>query len=264
MTPANAAEIELNPKNHIASVAKAVRLLESFGDERPELTLAELVSKCGYSRTTTYRLLDTLELLGWVERSGSGAYSLTLRVFELSSSVLGRFDLRAEASHVMSDLAARYDENIYLVVPDGDRAVCLELIESSQPVRIMALTVGRSLPLYAGGAPLALLAELHHQHLDRIVEIAPLTLPSGDTLSGTELRAAVDRVQKLGYAVSLEDVTPGIAAIGACIHDRFGRPVAAMSFGGMISRYQEPRLGELTAALQEATATVSRRLGYKP
>ena len=254
--------VDIDPKNHIASVVKATKILESFDPESPELTIQELMKRCGYTRTTTYRILDTLELVGWIERTPSGGYKMTLRVFELASSVLGSFDLRTEASHVMSDLAARYDENVYLVVPDGARAVCLDLIESSRPVRVMSLSVGRSLPLFIGGAPLALLAELEDTFLPRVLAGGTLTSPSGQEISEQQLRRVLADTRARGYAVSLEDVTPGVAALGACIFDRSGRPVAALSFGGFIANFAQPRQNELASALVQGALSISRRLGY--
>ncbi|MBM9466554.1 IclR family transcriptional regulator [Nakamurella leprariae] len=256
-------EPTIDPKNHIASVVKATRVLEAFDREQPQLTLQEVVERCGYTRTTTFRILDTLELTGWIERTSSGSYRMTLRVFELASVVLGSYDLRTEASHVMSDLAARFDENVYLVVPDGTRGVCLDLIESSRPVRVMTLSVGRSLPLHVGGAPLALLAELEDTLLPRVLEAGPITTSLGHTMDPAELRELLARTRERGYALSLEDVTPGVAALGACIHDRSGRAVAALSFGGFLSAFQPPRRDELAAALIEGAAVVSRRLGHR-
>ena len=255
-------ELEIDPKNHIASVVKATKILESFDHETPELSLHDLVERCGYTRTTTYRILATLELTGWIERTSTGYYKMTLRVFELASSVLGSFDLRAEASHVMSDLAAQYDENVYLVVPDGTRAVCLDLIESSRPVRVMSLSVGRSLPLFMGGAPLALLAELEDSFLTRVLAAGSLITPLGKEITERYLREVLAETRVRGYAVSLEDVTPGVAAIGACIFDRSGRPVAALSFGGFVSNFEPPRINELAQALVDGALTISQRLGF--
>ncbi|MBY6414642.1 IclR family transcriptional regulator [Rhodococcus sp. BP-252] len=256
-------ELEIDPKNHIASVVKATRILEAFDRESPELSINELVKRCGYTRTTTHRVLATLELTGWLERTSTGDYKMTLRVFELASSVLGSFDLRTEASHVMSDLAARFDENVYLVVPDGTRAVCLDLIESSRPVRVMSLSVGRSLPLFIGGAPVALLAELEDTLLPRLLSSGPLTTPLGQDVDEPTLRRILADTRARGYAISLEDVTPGVAALGACIFDRARRPVAALSFGGFLSNFEQPRRTELAEALVDGALTISRRLGFQ-
>ncbi len=253
----------LDPKNHIASVVKAIRVLEAFKGERAEMSLTDLMHKSGYGRTTMYRILGTLEVAGWVERSRGGDYRLTLRVFELSSAVLASFDLRNEASHVMSELAARFDEHVYLLVPDGTRAVCLELIESSQPIRVMVLAVGRSMPLYVGGAPIALLAELEDSTLPLVLNDGPMRTPAGGEITESELRARLAETRKRGYSISMGDVTPGVAALGACIKDRKGQAVAALSIGGFSAELLDDRLDEVAGALVAGAAAVSHRLGYR-
>ncbi|MFC9981863.1 IclR family transcriptional regulator [Gordonia sp. NPDC127522] len=262
MTTQRDRSAEIDPKNHIASIIKAVDVLEAFKGDRAELSLADLMKKCGYSRTTMYRILSTLEVAGWIERTRSADYRLTLRVFELASAVLGSFDLRTEASHVMSELAARFDEHVYLLVPDGARAVCLDMIESSQPIRVMVLTVGRSLPLYLGGAPVAMLAELEDTALPQVLDSGPMFTPAGDEITEEELRDRLDETRRRGYSISVGDVTPGVAALGACIRDRKGNVVAALSIGGLSADMSDERQDEIAAALMEGALTVSRRLGY--
>jgi hypothetical protein len=53
----------------VESVLRAVRLLECFRPSEPELSLAEVVRRGGYSKSTTYRLLSTLQVAGWLERT---------------------------------------------------------------------------------------------------------------------------------------------------------------------------------------------------
>ena len=53
----------------VESVLRAVRLLECFRRGEPELSLAELVRRSGYSKSTTHRLLTTLQVAGWLERA---------------------------------------------------------------------------------------------------------------------------------------------------------------------------------------------------
>lgn len=253
---------EIDPKNHIASVLKAVRVLELFKTHGPELPLSQVMSFSGYSRTTVYRILGTLELAGWVERTANGGYRLSLSVFELATAVLAGFDLRTTASHVMSELATRFDEHVYLLVPDGTRAVCIDLIESSQPIRVMVLTVGRSLPMYMGGAPIALLSELESTALPQLAREGPMATPAGDEISEGELRQKLVETRRRGYAISSGDVTPGVVALGACIHDRRGQPVAAMSIGGLSTDISNDRLEEIAQSLVEGVNAVSEKLGY--
>ena len=67
--------------------------------------------------------------------------------------------------------------------------------------------------------------------------------------------------RRRGYTVSDEDVTPGIAAIGAPVLDADGRPVAALSVGGLRPRILPPR-PEHVGSLLAACRALSARLGH--
>lgn len=255
-----AAGSTIDPKNHVAAVAKAITLLELFGEGSGELTLTELVDRGGYTRTTTHRLLSTLELMGWLERSGE-RYRLSLAVFRLGSSVVNGLQLRNEASHVLSELAAHYGDDVYLVVPDGPRAVCLERIEGKTPIHIMVLDIGRSLPLYVGGGPVALLAHREQDLLPRVLEDGPGVTPTGQPMDEAAMRRMLEETRTRGYSRSLEDVTHGVGAFGAPIFNARGVAVGAISIGGMVDNIV-PREKDLSSGLLKAAGDISRRMGY--
>jgi len=250
-----------DPKSIVASVLKAVRLLECFSGTTPVLTLAALAEGTGMNKTTTHRLLASLELAGWVERGSAGTYRLTLKVFELGSAVLANIDLREEAAPEMSDLAAAYGETVYLVVTEEAHGVCIDRVEGRQQIRVMVLDVGRTMPLHMGAGPLVLLAEREEELLPRVLDVW-LKDPS---LAGSEraLRETLAETRARGYSISLEDVTPGVAAIGTVIRDSQGQAVAALSLGGLVTRFGPERIEEMSVGLQAAAARVSSRLGYR-
>src|SRR4051812_12986851 len=110
----------------VGSVLRAMRLLDLFERGRPEMSLAEFVRRSGYTKSTTYRLLVTLEEAGWLERGPAGGFRLTIRPFQVGSILVDSLDLRREAGPIMARVAADVDETVFLVVPAGTFAVCLE------------------------------------------------------------------------------------------------------------------------------------------
>jgi IclR family KDG regulon transcriptional repressor len=260
MTPDE--EPVLDPKNHVASVVKAVRLLELFSHDEPELNLETLVRRSKLTRTTTFRLLATLILVGWVERNGDN-YRLSLQVFRLGSTAVGSVELRHEARAAMVELAGTCGEDVYLVVPDGPRAVCLERIEGRSNVRMMALDVGKSMPLHIGGGGSALLAAREAELLPLVLAAGPLTTPTGQQLELDELKERLSRTRERGYSLSLEDVTIGVGALGSVIRNARGVAVAAVSVGAMLTTLL-PRQDELASAITATAADISTRLGYIP
>lgn len=241
---------------------RATRLLACFRRGEPELTLAELVRRGGYSKTTTYRLLTTLEVAGWLERGAEGGtFRLTLRPYQIGSILLDSLDFRREAPPVMRQLSEDSGQTVYLTIAAGTHAVCIERIDRGQGLRVMDLTVGGVQPLHLGGAPRALLAFNE-------AELLPGLLRSGLEVRtphsiGTEdaLRADLAETRRRGYSVSDSDATVGVAALGAPIFDATGRAVASVSVGGL-SEQLMPRRDEHVRLLLRATAEISTRLGW--
>src|SRR3954452_72433 len=120
----------------IESVLRAFRMLDLFERGRPEMTLADFVRRSGYSKSTAYRLLVTMEEAGWLERGPGGAFRLTMRPFQAGSILVDSLELRREAGPVMARVAAEVEQTVFLVVPAGTLAVCLERIDSGQGVRL--------------------------------------------------------------------------------------------------------------------------------
>ena len=246
----------------VASVLRALRLLELFEPGRPEMSLPEVVRRSGYSKTTAYRLLITLEQAGWLERTSAGSFRLTIRPFQVGSILVDSLDLRREAGPVMARVAAETAQTVYLVVPDGPRAVCLERIDSGQGVRLMDLHVGGSQPLNLGAAPRALLAFDEERLLPGLLAAGLTGRTPHSIVDQATLLADLAETRRRGHSVSDEDVTAGVGAIGAPVLGRDGRAVAALSVGGLRSHVLPPRPAHLACLLQ-ACQEISARLGYR-
>jgi DNA-binding IclR family transcriptional regulator len=247
----------------VGSVLRALRLLDCFERGRPEMSLAELVRCSGYSKTTAYRLLLTLEEAGWLERRPGGAFRLTIKPFQVGSVLVDSLELRQEAAPVMARLAVDCDETTYLTVPAGTHAVCLERIDSGQGLRIADLYVGGSQPLHLGAGPRVLLAYREAELLPALLagsleRRTPHTLADPDAL-----RADLADIRGRGYSISDQDATIGVAAIGAPVYDASGRCVAALSLGGLADRILPVR-PEHRDRLLRAAAEISQRLGHRP
>jgi DNA-binding IclR family transcriptional regulator len=246
----------------VGSVLRALRLLDCFERGRPEMSLAELVRRSGYSKTTTYRLLLTLEAAGWLERRDGSAFRLTIKPFQVGSVLVDSLELRQEAAPVMARLSVECDESVYLTVAAGTHAVCLERIDSPQTVRVADLYVGGSQPLHLGAGPRALLAFREDELLPAVLAVPREARTARSLVDEAELRADLAAIRERGYSLSDEDVTPGVAAIGAPIRDVTGRCVAALSVGGLAHRIL-PARADLVDRLLQACAEISRRLGHR-
>jgi DNA-binding IclR family transcriptional regulator len=245
----------------VGSVLRAMRLLDLFDRGRPEMSLAEFARRSGYSKSTTYRLLVTLVEAGWLERSPTGAFRLTIKAFQVGSVLVDSLELRREAGPIMARMATELGEAVYLVVADGTRAVCLERIDSGRGVRLMDLYVGGSQPLNLGAGPRALLAFDEDRLLPPLLEEGLSRRTEQSLVNPADLLDDLAETRRRGYSTSDEDVTVGIGAVGAPILGPDGVALAALSFGGLRQNVLPPRPAHLASLLQ-ACQEISTRLGY--
>jgi DNA-binding IclR family transcriptional regulator len=253
-----------NPLSSVQSLNRALDLLEAFPRLGPEIGLTRIASELGLSKATAYRLLSTLEERGYVERSSdSRGYRLGLRAFELGSYYQSQLQVRQMALPYLREMVAQTGEAAFLCVREGDQAVCVERVEGGMQVNVFALRVGGHQPLHCGAAPRALLAGLDDDELRAYAErsglpgITPRTITRLD-----ELLEDVACTRRQGFVFSQDDVTVGIAAVGAPVFDHNGSVLASISLSGLTNRFAPERvsaLGEITAA---AAARLSRQFGY--
>jgi DNA-binding IclR family transcriptional regulator len=245
----------------VAVLGKAIALLDAIA-EAGAATPAQLAERTGEPRSTVYRLLSSLQALELVEPGPRrGSVVLGLKLFRLGTAVVSRFDEREAALPVMERLHDTLGETTFLCVRRGYRAVCIERLDGTR-VNLLALSLGGSLPLHAGGASRALLAFEPESFWEEYLENAPLDAltdrtPAARSALLEELRATRER----GYAISDEDVTPGVAAVGAPIFDHTGAVRASLSAGGMREHLFAHR-EEAIALVRECAAQISRSLGH--
>lgn len=249
---------------HVKVLGKVAKLLQLLADY-PGSVPSAIALRMGEPRPTVHRLIQDLVALGYVEEgSRPGAYQLGLELFRLGSRVALRFDVRETASPIISDIHAALEETVYLIIRSGHDAVCIDRIEGLR-IRSMALQLGGSLPLHLGAGPRALLAyqpRTYWKEYFAQVKLEAMTPRTPSTKA--EIVSLLEHVRDRGYDISDEDVTVGIASVGAPIFDHNGKVQAAVSVGGLRSAVLGNDGGERAVrVVTKGAAEVSRKMGYK-
>jgi DNA-binding IclR family transcriptional regulator len=260
MSP-DAAVIETYPGAQ--SAARAVALLKSFDDARPEWTLGELSERLGLNKTTTHRLLAVLEGEGLIERSNGGAYKLGPELIALGGCAMRANDLRSASRAVMEALAMEVAETVSLEILSKDQIMIIDEVSSREPMGV-SQNVGARLPLHATSTGKLLLAYSPADVVDEALS-SPLPALTPATVTDAEtVRTQLDEIRARGYAITQEELDVGFMAVAAPIYDHTRTVVAALSIGGPILRMDTEELPEKVAALQVAARKISRGIGYQP
>ncbi|PNI08089.1 IclR family transcriptional regulator [Arthrobacter sp. AFG7.2] len=249
-----------------AVIAKASALMAALAEERiaTSTRLTELLEE---PASSIYRMLATLAEAGWVEQIGHrGAYRVGSKMIALSGELTRRLDIRRAAAPILREIHAATGETTFLCIRRGTRAVCIERIDGIR-VNSRVLKLGESLPLHVGAAPRALLAFEDRASWD---EYAAVVASSGepwrDVRSRSEFYAGLEHIRDQGFVVSDNNVTPGIAAIGAPIFDHRGEVAASLSISGLREGILNRPEGEerIVDLLLRGTRALSDYLGAPP
>lgn len=247
------------------SVGRALDLLEVFLRDPGEPALADLAAQTGLPRRTVQRLLSVLEQRGYLDRDpDSRRYRIGVRLFELGARFHNQLDIRRAALPELTSLVEQTQQAAFLCIRDGDEALCLDRVGTRHRVRLFTLHVGERQPLHCGAAPRALLAGLTDAELLAYARRTALPGFTAQTITTPEsLLADAHATRRRGFVVSDQDVTIGIAAVGAPVCDHTGQVVAAISVSGLAASYTPERVGELADAVRGAAQVLSARLGFR-
>lgn len=226
--------------------------MEALAAVHGEATLSEVAAASGLTRPTAHRILNTLERVGWVRKSEGGRYVLTIRVFAVGASGPDVASIRDVARPVLEELATETGDTAYLLVPNGNEAICLDRVEGPHPVRVHAAPVGGTVAYSVGGAPFAILA----WKPDLVDEVIPRRHRAG-------VRRELEEVRTRGYAFHADSLIPGVSALGAPVFGQHGEVVGGVSVVGTNDRFQgdghDQRSRAVVAAAERLTYLLNRR-----
>jgi DNA-binding IclR family transcriptional regulator len=237
-------------------VVKADEILGLLS-EAPSLSIAEISQGVGEPRSSVYRLIASLEDLGFVEPAPppGGRFQLALGLFRLGRVVASRIGIRAVALPAMERLFDQTGETVFLMIRHGHAALCVERLDGRR-VQSMAVNVGGTLPLHLGAGPMVLLAHSDPSIVEDYLSAGPLATRTPRSVSDEDLvRRRLEEIRMQGFAVSDEDLVPGIAAVGAPIRDAAGNVVASLSIAGARPTVLEESAGRTIELVCEAAAT---------
>ncbi|MEU6821130.1 IclR family transcriptional regulator [Streptomyces atriruber] len=244
------------------SVLNALRVLEEVAARQP-IGVADLARRLELPKSSAQRALRTLHEAGWI-RPAAGEVTrwvVTTKALQVGRRATGELSLRDVALPLMEELRRRIDETVHLTVPDGDKVVLIERLETSKPVRII-LALGTQLPIHASANGKAVLAasprEVIARHLD-----AGLEGFTASTITDKErLLAELVRIRERGYATNGGEWRDDVSAVAAAVRDESGSPVASISVNMPTSRMTREASAAYGALVSETARQVSTALGH--
>ena len=241
------------------AVDRAVRLVTEVVHAADSVTFTELAAATGLAKSTTSRLLVALERGGLVRRDDDGRFrpgDVFVRYAWRGGAEAGLIEV---ARPFLDRLGAQTGETVNLgVARDG----LVEQIAQVDSKYLIGGTnwVGRPVPLHCAALGKVLLAY-------GAAELRPGRLEARTSRTLTS-RAALEenlrQVRRNGYAVTDEELEPGLVAVAAPVYRDGAVVVGALSVSAPASRLGPPRIAAVAAQCVTQAMALSAVLGHIP
>lgn len=252
-------------KSFLAVAEKLFTTLETFTKFRDgTLSLDEITKRTALPKSTTFRLLNSLEKCGYLAQDkASGRYSLGERFFDLTNSTLPYQRLISIARPYLQSLMLTFAESVNLGVYDDGLVAHIFTIDSPKPYRVAA-TIGNRAHLHCTSMGKALAAYLPREVLDEIFLRHGLPQRTSKTLTSMDaVMADLKKIRKTGVSHDAQEDVEGVECFGSAIFDADGHPVAAISVSGPSVR-MTPQAVSIQKAVRETARRISFALGWVP
>ena len=234
------------------SVQRILAIFESFTAEDNCLSLHEISQLIELPKSTTFRLLQSLEKSGYLVRLEDQRYCLSFRITRLAGMVRSTLGIREISRPIRKDLAERTGETVSLYAANQGMRVCIDAVATALPLRSVTQP-GEQATLARGSSSKVLVAFAKDQKA-----MAPVLVQMARLGKQTEaqVRAELDGILRQGYAVSHGERVLGVGAVSAPIRGLDDEGHYCLSVAGPMVRVQA-REREFVRLVVRAAAEIS-------
>lgn len=214
------------------------------------IALRDLVAASSLERSTAYRLVACLVTEGYAERdANTRRYHLGMTAMRLGLAAMNRAPLVEMSRLAMRRLARISGDTVFLIVRQGDYALCMHREEGPFPIKTLTINVGERRLLGVGAGGRAIMADLPDEEVAAIYnrnarKYQDLRIDLADLFSS----AASTR--RRGYAVLQDLITVGVGGVG-CAFKVSNSIHASISIAAITSRLTPKRRKELAELVRQ-------------
>ncbi|MGE3245201.1 MAG: IclR family transcriptional regulator [Beijerinckiaceae bacterium] len=244
----------------VPGLAQGLAVLALFSRTRVQLSAPQIARELDLPRTTVFRLLHTLQAMGFVRKEEDERY------FRAGPAMLGSgfaylasLDFVEVAQPILQRLRDRTGMSVHMAIRDGRDIVYVSRYAAHTTVR-SSVTLGTRFPAHATIMGRMLLLDMNENDLRQLFPVEPLDTYSDKTpRTVRDLAVILGEDRKRGYAATLSYFERGVASVAAPIRESAGGIVSAINVTS-VDAYVEPESmeGPIKDAVLEAAAEIER------
>jgi DNA-binding IclR family transcriptional regulator len=249
----------------VLSLVKAIKILRCFDEKNSEWGLAQLSQKLKMPKSTLLNLIRTLELGGYlVKVPNTQNYRLGMELFELGYVAKSAIPIIQYAIPIMEDIQEKTGEIVYFTVPRNGKVLYLEGVYPGKKLIHYSIS-GRVLYMHCTAVGKAMLAYLPDETVQKIINYWGMPIFTPQTISNyPDLMAALEVSRQKGYAIDIEEESPGVKCLAVPIRTSHNEVLGALSISGSVISMSDSKLPLYAEMLMSASNILAQKANLFP
>ena len=250
------------------ALERAIEILEFLSaSPASSFSVKEISYLLNIPYASAYRIIKCLEYNEFLvpDLSHKDRYKLGYKIFAIGKSALGHNDFVAIADPYLTDLSQRFKQSTKLSSLTETAVITLVQILPKEGITLIS-KLGEERPVNASASGKILTSLLTRQqrqpYLLRALSMnRDVLLERYASIDG--FNDYLDNVCIDGYGLDMGEHQSDIGCVAVPIFDYTNKPIAAISFSGLISYYSDQsNLEEMVNSLKNVSLQISQKLGY--
>jgi DNA-binding IclR family transcriptional regulator len=256
----NASQLDEDSELYVRALARGLNIVALFDIEHPDWGLNEICARTGMSKTTTYRMLRTLEAKDFLAYDqATERYHLGKATIPTAYLALSYVGFVRAAHPFLEELAVATGETVELSVPGAGGAIVVDQVATKHPFRLN-LPTGRIQNNLAQSSCRLLVAFQSPSEQEKFLSRPHHRLTVNGMTDREEIarRLAADKAE--GLACDLEELDTGVCAVSAPVLERDGSVKAVVTLVAPAERFVGRERKKQIEALKDVAARMSTAL----
>jgi IclR family pca regulon transcriptional regulator len=248
----------------VASLERGLRVLSTFSREHPQLTLSEVAALTDLTPATARRSLHTLEMLGYVGRTGR-RFLLRPKVLAIGTGYLSAINAEVVLQPFLQEVVNEVGGSSSVTVLDEVDIVYIAHASLNRMIRLTA-GAGSRYPVYPTSMGRVLMAFQPESAIEAYFQRATLRKLTEHTETDQGLLRRILRdVRAKGYAAIQDELDYGIVSVALPIFGPHGRIVAAANCSDVTNRLdRDTMIKKRLPILRQAVRRIEGMLTQHP
>ncbi|MEG1824586.1 MAG: IclR family transcriptional regulator [Cloacibacillus sp.] len=249
-------------EDHVRVIERVFDIIELLAQAQEPMSLTDIVKRSGISKTTVYRLLQTMCSRCYVEKDKDNCYTVGPKLIEAASCHINGLELQTESKPILAELRRRLNLSVHLGILDGHEIVYLEKMDIYPTMRLYT-QVGYRSPAYCSSMGKCLLSCLSGSELEKALFACPFERFTPHTVTNFhDFKKLLKGVRERGWAMDDQEYLLEHRCVGAPVFDYRGDAIASVSASGTTAEITDERLPSVIEEVKRAAGRLSQRMGY--